>query len=132
MKPRQEMREGKGQQDSEKWEVRAKLLLVGEVLPGMLLKHILRRPYAVSQSFCQQPNREELLHKTCCRSGPPLRLHYSRASTGIGHFCTAGRAGIECRVKTIHGKKNRFHPSQSESTLRFQTSLRRPQRASAC
>lgn len=54
------MCEGKGQRNSEKQEVQAKLLLVGEVLPGMSLKGILRTPYAFSQSFCQQSSREEL------------------------------------------------------------------------
>lgn len=60
MKLWQEMCEGKGQYNSEKQEVQAKLLLVGEVLPGMSLKGILRTPYALSQSFCQQSSREEL------------------------------------------------------------------------
>lgn len=54
------MCEGKGQCNSEKQEVQAKLLLVGKVLPGMLLKHILRTPYALSHSLCQQSRREEL------------------------------------------------------------------------
>lgn len=54
------MCEGKGQCNSEKQEVQAKLLLVGEVLPGMSLKHILRTPYALSQSLCQQSSTEEL------------------------------------------------------------------------
>lgn len=60
MKLWQEMCEGKGQHNSEKQEVQAKLLLVGKVLPGMLLKCILRTPYALSQSLCQQSNRKEL------------------------------------------------------------------------
>lgn len=106
----QETCEGKGQQNSEKQKVQAKLLLVGKVFPEMLLKRILRTPYALSQSLCQESNREELLQEKCCHSGSPLRLRYSHTSSVISHFCVARCAGIECGVKTVQSKDQLLSP----------------------
>lgn len=52
------MYEEKGQQNSETYEVQAKLLLVGKALPGTLLKHILRTPYAPCRASVSNPTEK--------------------------------------------------------------------------
>lgn len=122
------MCEGKGQHNSEKQEVQAKLLLVGKVLPGMLLKCILRTPYALSQSLCQQSNRKELFPR---RAVSQAHGYVSSGATQAPWPVPAvGSAGIKQEQTPCTQQTPECHPSQSESMLRFQTPWRRPRHTS--